>query len=296
MSLTTVDYNMEERGPSLLPGNGRIPLSSVPDSLQKNGGLPCMCNSGQATATKIEMVKATGDREAEPVPSLQQCRILVVDDDDAVRETLTLLLAAAGYETTSAQNGFEALHQIKMNTPTLLLCDLEMPGMSGFELLSIVRRRFPQVLVIAMSGTNRGDSVPERAVADAFYSKGQQTPPILFRIVADMIWTADARRRARENAPAPVWGRRIGKDAQGISYVLLACEDCLRSFPVTLIAGSTRAVHEAHCVFCGSKIRYIADERAVDENCFRAVFSFLTQGQDAGISHDRVAPPTQEHR
>ena len=47
-----------------------------------------------------------------------------------------------------------------------------MPGMSGFELLSVVRRRFPAVLVIAMSGAFSGDQVPSGVTADAFYPKG----------------------------------------------------------------------------------------------------------------------------
>lgn len=120
-------------------------------------------------------------------PATSQPRVLVVDDDWGVRETLRLLLIAAGYAASEAQNGIQALQQIQKETPTLLLCDLEMPKMSGFELLPIVRRQFPGVALIAMSGSYGDGSVPEGVMADAFYCKGRQKPPDLFRMVADVI-------------------------------------------------------------------------------------------------------------
>lgn len=237
--------------------------------------------TGQVPAVKADLVDPVVDWETGPAPSLHRSRILVVDDDSGVRETIALLLAAAGYEISSAHSGFEALQQLKIKVPTLLLCDLEMPGMSGFELLSIVRRRFPGVAVIAMSGSYRGDTVPEAALADAFYCKGQQTPPMLFRIVADVMRRFASGMRSRQTGPPPVWGRWIGKDTCGTSYVLVTCEDCLRSFPVAVSTGKSRTICEAACIFCGSGLRYIADPHAADENCYRSVFSTLT--------HDRLA-------
>ena len=78
--------------------------------------------------------------------------ILIVDDDAALRNSIALLLQSSGYVVTTAANGFEALLQLKKSLPAVLLSDLNMPEMSGFELLSVVRRRFPQISVIAMSG------------------------------------------------------------------------------------------------------------------------------------------------
>src|SRR5262249_18070053 len=124
--------------------------------------------TGQISAVKMEPVKTAVNWEAGTAPSLHESHILVVDDDPGVRETVTLLLTAAGYQTSAAENGFEALHKLKAKTPRLMLCDLDMPDMSGFELLAIVRRRFPAVAVIAMSGLYPGDTVPEGVIADAF--------------------------------------------------------------------------------------------------------------------------------
>jgi CheY-like chemotaxis protein len=63
-------------------------------------------------------------------------RILIVDDDDEVRETVRDVLLDAGYEVACAADGADALRQLaELATPDLLLVDLLMPGMSGQELL-----------------------------------------------------------------------------------------------------------------------------------------------------------------
>jgi CheY-like chemotaxis protein len=104
-------------------------------------------------------------------------QIMVVDDDESIRDSLALVLQASGYETVTAINGFDALLQLKRKLPAIVLSDLNMPQMSGFELLSVVRRRFPQISVIAMSGAYQtGEAVPGGVIADAFYPKGPGPP------------------------------------------------------------------------------------------------------------------------
>lgn len=169
------------------------------------------------------------------------------------------------------------------------MCDLEMPAMSGFELLSIVRRRFPAVPVIAMSGFYPGDTVPEGVIADAFYSKGQQDPPGLFRIVADVLRRSASHLRSHETGPAPIWGRRIGTDSCGTAYVLVACAECLRSFSVAMRTTATAGVYEARCLFCGAEVQYICGHEVADHTYMSAVFEFLTKHQNA-CSSEQSAP------
>jgi len=164
--------------------------------------------------------------------------ILVVDDDSAIRDSLGLVLQSGGYEITTATNGFDALLQLKRRLPAIVLSDLNMPQMSGFEFLSVVRRRFPQISVIAMSGAyHSGDAIPGGVIADAFYPKGHGNPEMLLGIVSGLIRTSEAHAVDHERESAPVWIPRNGKDSHGIPYVVLTCTDCLRSFPLSVING-----------------------------------------------------------
>ncbi len=76
-------------------------------------------------------------------------RILVVEDETSVRTSMSLVLAEVGYIVRNAEDGFSALCEIRRETPDIVLSDLNMPGMSGFELLSVVRQRFPATMVFA---------------------------------------------------------------------------------------------------------------------------------------------------
>jgi CheY-like chemotaxis protein len=186
--------------------------------------------------------------------------ILIVDDDAAVRNSLGFLLKASGYEVTMAANGFEALLCLKNRLPAILLSDLNMPEMSGFELLSVVRRRFPQVAVVAMSGAYQtGDAVPGGVIADAFYAKGEGNPADFLRTVANILQTSDTYAVSHGRQSAPVWIPRNGNNANGIPYVVVTCPDCFRSFPITVGAEDTQKIQETTCLFCPNIVRYIVD-------------------------------------
>ena len=98
-------------------------------------------------------------------------RVLIVDDDALLRTSLSQVLTYAGYTVRCAENGFSALSDICHDIPEILLSDLNMPGLSGFELLSVVRHQFPSIRVIAMSGAYCGGEIPPGVFADAFYEK-----------------------------------------------------------------------------------------------------------------------------
>jgi CheY-like chemotaxis protein len=186
--------------------------------------------------------------------------ILVVDDEAAVRDSLAMVLKASGYDVSIATHGFDALLQLKRKLPSILISDLNMPQMSGFELLSVVRRRFPQISVIAMSSAyHSGDAVPGGVIADAFYAKGQSSPEALLQVVADMIRTSAAHAADHARESAPVWIPRNGKDSHGIPYVVLTCTECLRSFPLSVATEDLQKIQETPCLFCHSTVRYIID-------------------------------------
>ena len=186
--------------------------------------------------------------------------ILVVDDDAGVRDSLVRVLQSAGYGVSIAINGFDALLHLKRTLPSIVISDLNMPQMSGFEFLSVVRRRFPKISVIAMSGAYlSGDAVPGGVIADAFYSKGQSTPEALLHMVSELIRTSAAHAVAHERESAPVWIPRNGKDSRGVPYVVLTCTDCLRSFPLSVVVEDLQKIQETPCLFCPNTVRYVID-------------------------------------
>ncbi|MDJ0763831.1 MAG: response regulator transcription factor [Myxococcota bacterium] len=66
--------------------------------------------------------------------------ILIVDDDPLVRTAVKRILVHAGFNTETAADGFEALNLLHRSIPDLMLLDLDMPGISGLELLHIIAR------------------------------------------------------------------------------------------------------------------------------------------------------------
>jgi CheY-like chemotaxis protein len=145
------------------------------------------------------------------MPAPERRHLLVVDDDESVRNVFVLLLKKEGYEVTTADNGFDALLKLKEMVPEVIISDLNMPKMSGFELLSVVRRRFPQISVIASSGAYASKLVPSGVLADAFYAKGEDTAEELLSSVAALIQTSATQARSHRDTSAPVWIRATEK-------------------------------------------------------------------------------------
>jgi CheY-like chemotaxis protein len=83
--------------------------------------------------------------------------ILVVDEDPAEREMIADVLKTAGYDVRQASNGKEAMARLTADTPEFLLTDIVMPEKDGLELLQEVRKRYPNIASIAMSGTASAD-------------------------------------------------------------------------------------------------------------------------------------------
>ena len=139
--------------------------------------------------------------------------MLIVEDEDSVRSTLAEIFRVLGHRVRSASNGLEALIELRKEIPVVLLSDLYMPGMSGFELLSIVRRRFPEVRVIAMSGAFSGYAVPCGVTADDFYEKGSGMVALL-----TAIGRPPFTNLRNYEAPEPIWiqKKRAGYDGNGV--------------------------------------------------------------------------------
>ena len=180
-------------------------------------------------------------------------KLLIVDDDPLIRALLSEVLIEIGFSVRSARDGFSALAEVRKGIPDILLSDLNMPGMSGFELLSVVKRRFSSIRVIAMSATLSGDEVAFGVAADAFYQKGCGVRSLL-RIIDGLAQQKRLPAIQRTNA-ALLWIQRNANDDSGQTYVSITCPDCLRTFQQT-VGGALSPIREAYCVHCGNTVYY----------------------------------------
>ena len=174
-------------------------------------------------------------------------RILLVDDEENLLTLGSALLRSRGYEVLCAEDGFEGLIALKRSMPDIIISDLRMPNMNGFEFLSVVRRRFPVIPVIVLSGEFTGFDIPESVLADAFFSKGSYKPEELFKSIADLIQELPTRPRLGKPSKSAVW---VKNDKGNIA---VTCSECLRTFPVVDVL---TGVNEVECDFCECMIRF----------------------------------------
>jgi CheY-like chemotaxis protein len=182
-------------------------------------------------------------------------RILIVDDDLIILQVSSLVFTDQGYEVRTAADGFQALVELRRSLPDVIVSDLRMPGMSGFELLSVVRRRFPHIPVIAISA-EFGPESSAGLIADAFFAKGHYSSEELIHKIAELIKQAPLRPQMGKRDTAPVW---IPRNDTG--YFVVTCTDCLRSFsvPDDELPTWSSEIRSAICTFCGVTVRYLAD-------------------------------------
>jgi diguanylate cyclase (GGDEF)-like protein/PAS domain S-box-containing protein len=129
--------------------------------------------------------------------TVQPGSILVVDDDEMNRDVLLRRLRNKGYAVASACRGPEALEQVRSSRPDLVLLDIEMPGMDGMEVLSLLRQQhghaeLPIIMVTACSETD--------VIVQAFGMGANDylTKPVDFPVALARIQTQLSRKRAEE--------------------------------------------------------------------------------------------------
>nr|MDA8122590.1 response regulator [Deltaproteobacteria bacterium] len=81
----------------------------------------------------------------------KKVNIMVVDDEEIVRSSLTSWLEEDGYDVEAVESGKKALERLPAKSWNLMLVDLKMPGMDGLQLMEEVRKTHPEMLVIIMT-------------------------------------------------------------------------------------------------------------------------------------------------
>jgi DNA-binding response OmpR family regulator len=119
------------------------------------------------------------------MPSMKKT-ILVVDDDDVVRESVNKVLQAAGYETVIASGGLEAIMRCHIQPIDLVLLDLGLPNQNGWETCQLLAREHSSTPIIIMTGQEGQHKTALRAGAEVLLKKpldAQQLLRVIERIV-----------------------------------------------------------------------------------------------------------------
>jgi len=108
-------------------------------------------------------------------------RILVVDDEPVIRELLSNILAGEGYTVETADCGETAMHRFQENPFKVVVLDIRMPGMNGFEVLRRLKRTDPSVLVVMITGFSTEEKAGEamKQGAQAVFHKPLNFPAFL---------------------------------------------------------------------------------------------------------------------
>jgi len=118
--------------------------------------------------------------------SQQPCEVLLVDDDELVRERMALLLQKAGYLVTLVQSGYEALQMLDSQPYSVLVTDWEMPNMDGLALVRNVRQRrnegYIYILLLTVRDAKRDVVTGLKAGADDYILKGAPPEELLARL------------------------------------------------------------------------------------------------------------------
>ena len=122
--------------------------------------------------------------------------------------------------------------------------------MSGFEFLAIVRKRFPRIATIAMSGEYLPSENPRGILADAFLQKGRYTVDELFEEVAKLLAASPIRSEREKSDIAPLF---VPRDPAG--YLIVTCPNCLRSNRLEAMS-LNGGIHQTICQSCSTPVKF----------------------------------------
>jgi CheY-like chemotaxis protein len=180
----------------------------------------------------------------------------LVDDEPLIRKLISGNLVAAGYVVQTAADGLDALGKLRAGLPDLIISDLNMPRMSGLELLAVVRKRFPQIPVLVISSVPP-DEMPREVAADAYYHKNGFGFQPLLETISDL-----TRKLPLRAAPPPIDNEPAQVRWDGNGQYIMGCKDCLREFNVPRTANIMRAENWTACVHCGKLVQFLVAEHS----------------------------------
>ena len=137
----------------------------------------------RAARSSVQLVSSSALRRRLQV---ERTRVLVVDDALSVRRSMQQLLGDAGYDVATAADGFEAIEQIRLKRPSLMLTDLEMPNLNGLELTRRLREvqqwmDLPIVMITSRAG-DKHRAIAAEAGVDVYLTKPYLDADLLMHV------------------------------------------------------------------------------------------------------------------
>ena len=215
-------------------------------------------------------------------------RILIVDDDRALRHVLTELLADAGHTVDQAADGFDALRRLYAGAFDIVLLDVGLPGMSGLDVLASARATASPPIVVMMTADDTSETLLAAVRRQAFrYLRKPFAPSTIVEVIDDVIASAGSAAMSIEVVSArPEW-------VELVAPCVLEMRDRIQSFVMQLETDLPEPVRESvaqafrelltNAIEWGGKLD---PQRKVRISCVRAKRLLLYRIADPGEGFD----------
>jgi len=144
---------------------------------------------------------------------MEQMKMMLVDDEERFLSTTQKLLLRKGYDVLTASSGTDALEILRNHNIHVVILDVKMPGMDGIETLNAIKRNYPLVEVIMLTGHGTIDSAVEGLKAGA---TDYLTKPTDVQDLIEKAEEAFSKRQVLEDKIRVAQSRTIGKSAREI--------------------------------------------------------------------------------
>ena len=114
-----------------------------------------------------------------PTVAESRCRVIVVDDEHLIANTLVIILSNAGFEVRATFSGEETVRLLESFPPDVLIADVIMPGMTGIDAAIVVRDRLPRCRILLFSGQVATSDMLDKARTQGYESEilAKPVPP-----------------------------------------------------------------------------------------------------------------------
>ncbi|MCD6293679.1 MAG: response regulator [Deltaproteobacteria bacterium] len=144
---------------------------------------------------------------------MEKMKMMLVDDEERFLSTTQKLLSRKGYDVLTASSGTEALDLLRTHNVHVVILDVKMPGMDGIETLNAIKRNYPLVEVIMLTGHGTIDSAVEGLKSGA---TDYLTKPTDVQDIIEKAEEAFGKRQVLEDKIRVAQSRTIGKSAREI--------------------------------------------------------------------------------